>query len=229
MATPAERGFVVRAHEDTAARSTHKPVKIVVTGPFSAGKTTLIRTISEITVLGTERDVTDESAAIKPKTTVAMDFGRISVEGGYTLHLFGTPGQQRFDVMWEILSEGMIAFILLVRADDPRSLEESRNILQAFRSYADVPHVVGVTHIEDVPFAPEDILAATRSAIGAGPGVPVVACDPRSKDNVKDVLLTALVSVLERLELRDGSAGSSEKPTSGIGTRAEIGSSEAAS
>src|ERR687896_2266142 len=126
-----------------------KPLKIVVTGPFSAGKTTLIQTISEVAIVGTERDVTDETRSVKERTTVAMDFGRITFAQDLTLFIFGTPGQRRFEVMWEILSEGMIGFILLVNAADDRSLEESAHILDQFRRYADVPFVIGVTHIDD--------------------------------------------------------------------------------
>ena len=83
-------------------------VKIVVTGPFAAGKTTLIRTISEITVLSTERGISDSTRSRKAETTVAMDFGRITIDRDLVLYLFGTPGQDRFDFMWEILGEGML-------------------------------------------------------------------------------------------------------------------------
>jgi len=79
-------------------------VKMVVTGPFSAGKTEFIRTVSEIDVVSTERKITDETKSVKEATTVAMDFGRITVDEDLVLYLFGTPGQKRFDFMWEILS-----------------------------------------------------------------------------------------------------------------------------
>src|SRR5919205_1217377 len=108
-------------------------VKIVVTGPFAAGKTTLIRTISEITVLSTEKDITDETVARKPETTVAMDFGRITIDRDLVLYLFGTPGQERFDFMWEILGEGMLGYVVLVDASRAESLEEAVPILAAFR------------------------------------------------------------------------------------------------
>ena len=114
-------------------------VKIVVTGPFSAGKTTLIRTISEITVLSTEKDITDETRSRKAETTVAMDFGRITIDRDLVLYLFGTPGQDRFDFMWEILGEGMLGYILLVDSSRPDSLEEAVGILQAFRKMAGCP------------------------------------------------------------------------------------------
>src|SRR5439155_26732221 len=117
-------------------RSQGTAVKIVVTGPFSAGKTTLIRTISEITVLSTEKSITDEPRSRKPDTTVAMDFGRITIDRDLVLYLFGTPGQDRFDFMWEILGEGMLGYVLLVDASRPESLDEANGILDAFRRMA---------------------------------------------------------------------------------------------
>ncbi len=192
------RDWALRGHH-VPPSGPRRPVKIVVTGPFAAGKTTLIKTISQVTVLGTDREVTDETRVIKRSTTVAMDFGKITVDEGVCLHLFGTPGQQRFDVMWEILSEGMVAFILLVRADVAASLGEASSILETFRGFADVPFVVGVTHAENVPARGEDVLSGVRHSLGVGPTVPVVICDPRSRDDVKEVLLSALMSVLERL------------------------------
>lgn len=192
------RDWALKGH-DVPTPSPQPPLKIVVTGPFATGKTTLIKTISQVTVLGTDREVTDETRVIKRSTTVAMDFGKITVDEGACLHLFGTPGQQRFDVMWEILSEGMAAFILLVRADMAASLGEASSILETFRGFADVPFVVGVTHAENVPVRGKDILSGVRHSLGVGHAVPVVICDPRSRDDVKEVLLSALMSVLARL------------------------------
>src|SRR5476651_1895283 len=119
-------------------------VKIVVTGPFAAGKTTLIRTISEITVLSTEKDITDHTRSRKAETTVAMDFGRITIDHDLVLYLFGTPGQDRFDFMWEILGEGMLGYVLLVDAQRADSLAEAAGILDAFRRMARVPYVVAL-------------------------------------------------------------------------------------
>src|SRR5580698_1956167 len=131
-------------------RSSGTAVKIVVTGPFSAGKTTLIRTISEITVLSTERSITDETRARKTDTTVAMDFGRITIDRELVLYLFGTPGQDRFDFMWEILSEGMLGYVVLVDAARPDSLEEAASILTAFRAMAHVPFVIGYNRADSL-------------------------------------------------------------------------------
>lgn len=185
-----------------------RPLKIVVTGPFAAGKTSLIQTISDVVVLGTERTISHETSAEKDTTTVAMDFGRIQLgdpaRGGPSLLLFGTPGQQRFEVMWEILAEGMIGFVLLVNAADDRSAAEARAQLETFRTYADVPFVVGVTHLD----APGASLGAVRERLDLGAAVPVLGCDPRSREDVKALMLRILFGVLERLDSAEPAAAS---------------------
>jgi signal recognition particle receptor subunit beta len=182
-------------------RSLHeRPLKIVVTGPFAAGKTTLIETISEVAVVGTERDVTDHARSLKRRTTVAMDFGRITFTDDLALFLFGTPGQRRFEMMWEILSEGMLGFITLVNARDRRSLDEAVHILATFRRYADVPYVIGVTHVDVVDDPPDRILEDTRARLEVPDDVPVVACDVRRREDVKGLMLHILFGVLARLE-----------------------------
>ena len=195
---PARAGIVRRQRPESPAA---RPLKIVVTGPFAAGKTSLIQTISDVTVLGTERAISDHTGSEgKDSTTVAMDFGRIQMgppeHGGPALLLFGTPGQQRFEVMWEVLSEGMIGFVLLVNAADDRSASEAAAQLETFRTYADVPFVVGVTHLDD----PGASLEAVRERLDPGEDVPVLACDPRSREDVKALMLRVLFGVLERLD-----------------------------
>ena len=172
-------------------------VKIVVTGPFAAGKTTLIRTISEITVLSTERGITDDTRTRKAETTVAMDFGRITIDRDLVLYLFGTPGQERFDFMWEILGEGMLGYVLLVDADRPETLGEAAGILAAFRRMAHVPFVVALNRSAEVDPRAED---RVREALELSPGTPVVPCDATDKDSVKGVLLALLYSVLDDIE-----------------------------
>src|SRR3972149_1227288 len=105
-------------------------VKMVITGPFSAGKTEFIRTISEIDVVSTERRISSDAERVKETTTVAMDFGRITVDDDLVLYLFGTPGQKRFDFMWEILSEGMLGFIVMVDSSRPETFREAKSILE---------------------------------------------------------------------------------------------------
>ncbi len=172
-------------------------VKIVVTGPFAAGKTTLIRTISEITVLSTERGITDETRSRKAETTVAMDFGRITIDRDLVLYLFGTPGQERFDFMWEILGEGMLGYVLLIDSSRPETLSEAQNILDAFRRMARVPFVVALNRPDQHGSIDE---GTVRGALDLPAHVPVVACDATDKDSVKNVLLALLYSVLDEIE-----------------------------
>ncbi len=187
MSTPSRSR---RKHGGTA-------VKIVVTGPFSAGKTTLIRTISEITVLSTEKDITDATRSRKAETTVAMDFGRITIDRDLVLYLFGTPGQDRFDFMWEILGEGMLGYILLVDATRPDSLDEAVGILAAFRKMAHVPFVVALNRSTGLD--PQDE-HKVRSVLELGDEVPVVPCDATDRESVKAVLLALLYSVVDQID-----------------------------
>jgi small GTP-binding protein len=178
-------------------RAAGTAVKIVVTGPFAAGKTTLIRTISEITVLSTEKDITDSTRSRKADTTVAMDFGRITIDRDLVLYLFGTPGQDRFDFMWEILGEGMLGYVVLVDASRPESLEETVSILAAFRKMARVPYVVALNRAEGIDEGEE---ARIRGALDLDPDVPVVPCDAMDRESVKSVLLALLYSVVDSLD-----------------------------
>jgi small GTP-binding protein len=175
-------------------------VKIVVTGPFSAGKTTLIRTISEITVLSTEKDITDHTRSRKAETTVAMDFGRITIDRDLVLYLFGTPGQDRFDFMWEILGEGMLGYVLLLDASRQDSLDEAVGILAAFRKMARVPFVVALNRADGIDPGDE---ARVRSRLDLDDTVPVVPCDATDRESVKSVLLALLYSVVDSLDVAE--------------------------
>lgn len=174
-------------------------VKIVITGPFGAGKTTLIRTISEITVLSTERELSSaaETRADKAQTTVAMDFGRIGIDSDLVLYLFGTPGQDRFEFMWEVLGEGMLGYVLVLDASRPESVTEARTILAAFRKMAPVPFVVAVNRSEGL--GPDEEMKV-RVDLDLEPSIPIVPCDATDKSSVKVVLLALLHAVLESLE-----------------------------
>ena len=195
----APRAGIIRKQRSTNGQVA-RPLKIVITGPFSAGKTTLIQSISEVAIVGTERDVTDETRSVKERTTVAMDFGRITFAQDLTLFLFGTPGQRRFEVMWEILSEGMIGFILLVNAADDRSLEEASHILDTFRQYADVPYVVGISHLDEAEGERDEIFEKVRKGLELPDHIDTIACDPREREDVKTLMLSILVGVMARLE-----------------------------
>jgi small GTP-binding protein len=172
-------------------------LKMVVTGPFNAGKTEFIQSVSEIDVVSTERKISSEVERIKETTTVAMDFGRITVDNEMVLYLFGTPGQKRFDFMWEILSEGMLGFVVIIDSSRPETFREARKILETFRAYAPTPYVVAANKqdCEDA-WAIDDM----RISLRLSPDIKLLECVATDKDSVKNVLLELLFSILAELE-----------------------------
>src|SRR5512140_748651 len=172
-------------------------VKIVVTGPFNSGKTEFIRSVSEIDVVSTERRISAEAERVKDSTTVAMDFGRITIDEDLVLYLFGTPGQRRFDFMWEILSEGMLGFVVLVDSTRPETFREAKRILDTFRAYAPTPYVVAANK-QDHPdaWAADDL----RIALRIEEGVKLLPCTATDRDSVKAILLELLYSILNEME-----------------------------
>jgi small GTP-binding protein len=189
-------------HDGPTGTSMPAGLKIVVTGPFDAGKTTLIETISEIAVVSTERAVSgwSQEAEVEHsgRTTVAMDYGRVSLEAGLALHLFGTPGQERFEFMWDILAEGMLGFVLVVDARRPETLVDARHQHAHFGAAADVPVVVAVNKL---PVGADEAaaLAVVRERLAVAGDVPVLAVDVRLREDVKRVLVALLQAVLARM------------------------------
>ena len=174
-------------------------VKMVITGPYASGKTEFIRSISEIDVVTTEADVSagTREREIKTETTVAMDFGRITVDEDLVLYLFGTPGQRRFDFMWKILAEGMLGFVVMVDSTKPETFREAKSILETFRAYAPTPYVVAANK-QDIPDAwPADDL---RIALRIEDNVKLLPCVARDKESVKSVLLELLYAILEEMD-----------------------------
>jgi len=172
-------------------------VKMVVTGPFNAGKTEFIQSVSEINVVSTERKISSAAEKVKETTTVAMDFGRITVDRDLVLYLFGTPGQKRFDFMWEILSEGMLGFIVMVDSTRPETFREARSILETFRAYAPTPYVVAANK-QDIADAWE--LEDIRLALRLSSNVKLLPCVATKKETVKTVLLELLYGILAEME-----------------------------
>jgi signal recognition particle receptor subunit beta len=166
------------------------PVKIVVAGGFGVGKTTFVSSISEIVPLTTEAALTMVSDDVdhtrdntaKTTTTVAMDFGRLSLDDEHVLYLFGTPGQDRFQFLWDELSRGAIGAVVLV---DTRRIEACFAAIDYFEARA-VPFLVAVNCFYGVSaFTPDQV----REALAIRPEVPVVQLDARDRESTKQALV----------------------------------------
>ncbi len=170
-----------------------KKIKIVISGPYAAGKTQFINTISEIETVKTEARTTKAGEKEKKEyTTVAMDFGRIKIDDEHVLYLFGTPGQSRFDFMWDILGKGMVGLVVLVDSTDPATFHEARRIINYFESRYPAPFVVGCNK-QDLKgaWSPDDI----RTALDLGDEIKVLPLVSLNKESVKNVLLELLEEI----------------------------------
>ncbi len=168
--------------------------KILFAGPVGAGKTTAISTISDIPVVATEARATDDTQLIKSHTTVAMDYGILNLEGGTKIHLYGTPGQERFSFMWDIATAGGIGLVLLSDNSRPDPLADLTFYLEAFAGFiARTAVVIGVNRMEGYP---EPRLSAYQERLESlNLHVPVFEVDPRSRADMKTLLLALLATL----------------------------------
>jgi uncharacterized protein len=190
--------------------ATHEPVSlnILVAGGFGVGKTTLVGAVSEIRPLRTEELLTeagrplDDISGIEGKhtTTVAMDFGRITLREDLVLYLFGTPGQERFWFMWDELSEGALGAVVLA---DTRRLADCFAAVDYFERRG-IPFLVAVNSFDGAPSYPEEEL---RAALDLDVDVPLLVCDARQKESVKEILVGVVTHAMHQATDRRAAAG----------------------
>ena len=175
--------------------------KIIFSGPVGAGKTTAINSISDIPTIKTEETATDKTKELKENTTVAMDYGAIILEDETRIHLYGTPGQKRFDFMWDILTTGGIGLLLLIDGSDDEAIDNFKYFLNSFDEFIKKTSVVvGITK-QDAN-SKFDICAYQEIIKGKMPVIPIYEIDARSKKDIALMVETLLYTLDPKLSLR---------------------------
>lgn len=170
-----------------------KLYKVVVTGVFNAGKTTFVTTLSDIDIVNTDKATSRPAESrIKPTTTVAMDYGKVKINRNVSLHLFGTPGQERFDFMRDLLADGMNGFIFLVDSTDRPALGQAGELLALFSKLGRVPYLLVANKADLKGLSLDEI----RTALRLPPRQPIVSCVATDKASVRAVA-EHLIAMLE--------------------------------
>jgi uncharacterized protein len=173
--------------------------KIIFTGPVGAGKTTAIGAISDITPITTDAMASDMTLNRKGHTTIALDYGVLNLDENTKVHLYGTPGQERFDFMWEILSTGGMGLILLIDNSRPNPIKDMQFFLDAFKELLkNAPVVIGIgkTDLKATPTVEEYAEILERSGLRP----PIFEIDGRNREDVKNLVMALLFSIDPGLE-----------------------------
>ena len=180
-----------------------KTMRSVVAGAVGSGKSTFVRTLSEIEVVNTDRIATDETALLKPETTVALDYGRLLLGPDMDLHIYGTPGQARFDFMWELLIQNAHAYILLVAAHRPNDFHHAREMISFIEQRVQIPMTIGLTHMDcEGASEPEDIMIALGYNMNDKNRPPFVTVNPKDRLSVLEALVVLMAHTLSWSDMK---------------------------
>lgn len=166
--------------------------KILITGPFNSGKTTLIQYVSDEQLTSNDVETTGELAQYKTMTTVGLDFGILHVDDELDVHLFGTPGQARFNFMWKTLSKGALGTVFLVDSSNQDAIDEAKEMLQFYRELSDAPIIICATK-QDSPQAKSIHHIASELSVDVGR---VTTCNPCIKEDSKKVIINLLEEII---------------------------------
>jgi signal recognition particle receptor subunit beta len=175
-----------------------KTIRSVVTGTVGAGKSTFVRTSSDIEVVSTDCSATDDTLLLKPETTVALDFGKVMLSPDLNLHIYGTPGQARFDFMWDILIQNADSYILLVAAHRPSDFDYAREIISFINQRVQIPMLIGITHTDcSGALAVEDIVITLGYNMSDKNCPQIVKVNPTDRASVIEALLVLINLLIE--------------------------------
>lgn len=169
--------------------------KIIFAGPVGAGKTQAIRSLSDKEVVTTEENASDDVKLMKKTTTVAMDYGLMKLPTGEQVRLYGTPGQKRFDFMWEILSKNALGLILLINAENPDPVQDMKDYMESFLPLIhSSAMIVGITHAENMPWDLHQNLS--DELIKMNIPANVMSVDARDKEQMAQLISVLIYAIL---------------------------------
>jgi signal recognition particle receptor subunit beta len=192
-----------------------KTLRLVVAGTPGAGKSTFVRTISDIEVVDTDRSATDETAVLKPKTTVAFDYGRFVFGSVLEVQIYGTPGQSRFNFMWDFLIQRAHSYILLVAAHRPNDFHYARQILLFMNQRVQIPMLVGITHTDCPGACTTDEIMMRLGFMNDKNRPPVIKVNANERSSVVEAVMASMaLLVAEYGSTPSTSFGGSKKSSS---------------
>jgi signal recognition particle receptor subunit beta len=175
-----------------------KIMRLVVAGTPGSGKSTFVRTISEIEGIETERTATDATSLLKKKTTVAFDYGRYTFGSSMEVQIYGTPGQSRFNFMWDLLIKNAHSYILLVAAHRPNDFHYARQIISFMNQRVKIPMIIGLTHTDCSEVCPTEEIMTKLGYLNQSNRPSVMNVNPNERGSIIEALMASMILVVNR-------------------------------